>query len=157
MKVTFRKQGGKMIEGDAVGRMGSQLLIQYRIENGEPRERWIKSDRWQDLVGDFDDLPRYHRTKCPEVLFDGPTPDDPRTEENEHCPECGKLRVPLTNWRERNAVADHVRQVFRAEHGECHDADDRDQWMNALKEVREALAPAHVYLGWEAHSNIVKK
>lgn len=65
IKVLFHKQGGRECMGVAVGRKGKSLLIQYRIEDGSPRERWLPPHRIIDLFGDPNDLPRYRTVKCP--------------------------------------------------------------------------------------------
>lgn len=68
--VEFVKQGGKTITGTAIGRMGSKLLISYRIEDGSPRERFIPPKRYTLRDGtDIDTLPKYKRVKVgPQTL-----------------------------------------------------------------------------------------
>ena len=88
MNVSFRKQGGNASNGQAIGRMGSQLLIRYRITNGEPRERWIPADRvYSEIDRDaWLALPRYRREACPGVL------QDPAS--YSRCSICRAYRMP---------------------------------------------------------------
>lgn len=64
--VRIRKQGGKWTTGEAVGRMGTELLVQYQIEDGQQRERWFKKARWDagDRRPDLERLPRWRRATC---------------------------------------------------------------------------------------------
>lgn len=80
MRVHFIKQGGNEAEGEAVGRKGSQLLIQYRINDGSPRERWIPKSRIVRLDGDIDKLPKYRTRTCPAVKFPKPLTSDEMVE-----------------------------------------------------------------------------
>jgi len=68
--VTFRRQGGHTTDGIAIGRLGSQLLIQYRINDGSTRERWLKADRIITLHGNIDDLRRYKRVTLKQAAFE---------------------------------------------------------------------------------------
>ena len=67
MSVRFKKQGGKACEGQAIGIMGSDVLISYQIENGEPRKRWLPRKRVLEVEGGDErlaTLPRYRRVTC---------------------------------------------------------------------------------------------
>lgn len=58
VKVSFRAQGNvEWGPGEAIARRGSKLLIRYRIQSGNPRERWLGPDRYEVLDGDVDALP----------------------------------------------------------------------------------------------------
>jgi hypothetical protein len=73
--VRVRIQGGPWVEGEAIGRRGSQALIRYRtVGSGAKRERWFTGDRFELPEGSaFEQLPRYRRVVCPGVDFDEPT------------------------------------------------------------------------------------
>lgn len=97
--VSFRKQGGKVAPGVAVGRQGkSQFLIQYRIEDGTPRERWIKRDRivavgsWEEL----ESLPLWRKQRCPGSGL---------PKETGYCPHCDR-HVSDIAWRAKASYAD---------------------------------------------------
>lgn len=71
--VTFIKQGGKLSRGTAIGRKGNALLVQYKINDGSDRERWIPGNRIKSIVaGNVEDLPRYIGQKCPGTKFEKP-------------------------------------------------------------------------------------
>lgn len=65
--IRFRAQGNsKNQTGEARGRMGSKILISYRIKSNEARERWFPRSRYEPLAdADFEALPVYKRIKCP--------------------------------------------------------------------------------------------
>jgi len=81
--ISFRAQGNADMQvGLAVGRMGSQVLIQYRIKDGSERERWLPRGRYVMSPSEaFYTLPVYHRVKC-----DG-SPADPNR--SGQCVKCG--------------------------------------------------------------------
>ena len=94
--VRFRKQGGNTITGLAIGRMGSQILIQYRVTSGEERERWLPKGRY-DETPELQELPRYKRAKC-----------DGKRDETGRC-SCG---VPRWNTAPTHAVIVPVDPFF---------------------------------------------
>ena len=76
VRVLFRAQGNSERQpGYAVARRGSKLLIQYRIQNGEERERFISKDRYEVVEGDVAGLPvdaaPVHARKFKVTLPDG--------------------------------------------------------------------------------------
>jgi len=84
IEVQFHKQGGKLAAGRVIGRMGSQALIAYAIESGEPRERWIKANRYELPEGrSLDEVDRYARRECPGT-------GEP-VEASARCPHCDRL------------------------------------------------------------------
>lgn len=73
-------------EGVAIARMGSKLLIRYRIQDGTERERWFTPDRFEiDL--DVSALPRYRRETIAREVLVRPI----EAVKNEH----GIWRVPI--------------------------------------------------------------
>jgi hypothetical protein len=90
LNVVFKSQGGKAKNGLAVGRQGqSQFLIQYLIEDGSPRERWIPANRILEVRGSasLSDLPRFKRVQCA-----GGTPSSGEAGYH-NCPNC-----PVRTW-----------------------------------------------------------
>jgi hypothetical protein len=65
VKVMFRAQGNKGRQaGVAVVSRGSKLLIQYRIQDGSERERFITRDRYEVIEGDVATLPKSVSVVC---------------------------------------------------------------------------------------------
>ena len=125
MKIRFIKQGGHEIEGEAIGRLGSKLLIQYRITSGERRERWIPKARYT-LAGDSDladlvALPRFKNLKCKGGDFDSPLPYDNamQTAEQNPCPSCGK-EIAHLNLRGSEERVEHVHEWTSQRDGQVH-------------------------------------
>lgn len=95
-------------EGVAIARMGSKLLIRYRIQDGTERERWLGPDRY-DVDLDVSALPRYKREKVPARKFDKPVeavsckngPGSYLPLDEQRCKRCGsRLRFEI-NYNER--------------------------------------------------------
>ncbi len=65
--IEFRRQGAMCHTiGRAVGRLGKQVLIEYQINDGTKRARFLKPNRYTLLVGQtLDGLPKYERRECP--------------------------------------------------------------------------------------------
>jgi len=101
VRVSFRKQGGKMAHGIANARKGSQLRISYRITNGEARERWFPKSRYEVAVGDIESLPRYVSRSCKGSKLPAPICTAPMTcadrnalyREIAKCEACGAHHV----------------------------------------------------------------
>lgn len=73
LRVSFIKQGGNETEGTAIARKGKALLVQYRINDGSPRERWIPGNRIVQVhEGAIDSLPRYKAAACPGQKLEEP-------------------------------------------------------------------------------------
>jgi hypothetical protein len=102
MRVKVRKQGGGWVNGTAVGRMGSQLLVQYHITDGSPRERWFPKARYEfqraEDQANISELPRYKRVTCKAERLPVPLT---RVQIDEKfgkagagvaCPRCGEAR-----------------------------------------------------------------
>ncbi len=99
--VSFRAQGNSQNQtGQVLGRMGKKLLISYRIQSGEARERWLSDSRYdlESLTVPFEDLPRYIAPVCKaqpteaERWAAGPKP---------HvwaCPKCGGSHRVEQEW-----------------------------------------------------------
>src|SRR5262245_22486263 len=152
--VQFTKQGGGVITGLAVGRLGSQLLIQYRIKNGERRERWFPKSRYQTPQGDVSTLPQYRRAICKPIASSKPAlvqlcgrgvedakwfgKEVKEAHGSSTCPACGSYRE-----------LDQVNYVI----------DEQDQPVREYQWAQEAPGTRHAYfaVGWESHSNIVPK
>ena len=66
------KQGGAWASGNAIARKGKQLLVRYRIQSGEWRERWFTPSRQREVQGDINTLPRYVARSCKAVTLDEP-------------------------------------------------------------------------------------
>jgi hypothetical protein len=133
LRVEFYKQGGKPCVGTAIGRKGKSLLIQYHIQTGEPRKRWLAPGRIIALDGDIDTLPRYRQVSCKGTTFDKPITWrsypatrfywDPRTDVLSHydcphyecndpealertretCPKCGKRHEQVCEYPRGNS------------------------------------------------------
>lgn len=67
--IEFRRQGAADRSiGRAVGRLGNQVLIEYRINDGTKRARFLKPARYRLAEGQtLDGLPKYQRRECPGV------------------------------------------------------------------------------------------
>lgn len=88
LPVRFIAQGGREYRGRAIGRKGRSLLIRYRIQSGEPRERWFGPKRIIELEGDIDALARYRGRSCPGYeLEERVAADAPRVA----CEKCGEV------------------------------------------------------------------
>ncbi len=99
--ISFRAQGNRQNQtGQVLGRMGKKLLISYRIQSGEARERWLTASRYDldSLTVPFEDLPRYVAPVCKaqpteaERWAAGPNPY------GWDCPHCGGRHRAETEW-----------------------------------------------------------
>jgi rubredoxin len=99
--VSFLAQGNRQNQtGQVLGRMGNKLLIAYRIQSGELRERWLSASRYdlETLTVPFEDLPRYVAPVCKaqpteaEAWAAGPNPRIWR------CPKCGGDHQTEIEW-----------------------------------------------------------
>ena len=89
VKVRFLAQGGVAYIGTATKRIGTKLLIAYRIGDGSERERWIPGKRIIETVeGDIATLPRFVTHSCRGTKFDEPL--DWNTALNQTFPPCAK-------------------------------------------------------------------
>jgi hypothetical protein len=102
IKVEVQIQGYREWQpGVAVGRMGTQLLVQYRTVRGrEPRERWFKPDRYQmpDIVKGFvPTLTRYKRETIKAITFPEPVTDRAKVDAlwRKKCERCGAMLYPV--------------------------------------------------------------
>jgi len=86
--------------GVAVGRMGKQLLVQYRTKSGrEPRERWFPPHRYQlhEVVQGFvPTLTQYKRKKAK------------TGEPYARCEECGRHQIGATHSHIVNAETGEI-------------------------------------------------
>ncbi len=75
IRCTFIKQGGYEANGVIIGPQGTpakgKLLISYRIDDGQNRERWIPRKRVLEIANPelLTELPRWKTIKTPGVAF----------------------------------------------------------------------------------------
>ena len=87
--VNLLVQGGHWREGRAVGRKGKQILAIYKIQSGEPRQRWFTPDRYQmGAQFNLDQLPKWKTIVCAMLMFPQPRPLDSIDQTDRVCRHC---------------------------------------------------------------------
>jgi len=114
LPVRFRAQGAVDKHGCAIGRKGKALLIQYFIQTGEARERWIPGKRIIELTGDIDTLPRWRSRSCPAVSFGQDLDYSEARSKASDCPKCGDLHQLAYATRTRDLSEAEVAEYLAA-------------------------------------------
>jgi len=99
--ISFRAQGNRQNQtGSVLGRMGKKILISYRIQSGEPRERWMSASRYdlETLSVPFEDLPRYVAPVCKAQPAEAERWEAGPLTRNWFCWNCGGTHTAEREW-----------------------------------------------------------